>query len=26
PIKNAANRYEAASNIQKIIKKTFESV
>ena len=26
PIKNALNRYEAASNIQKIIKKTFESV
>ena len=26
PIKNAENRYEAASNIQKIIKKTFESV
>jgi len=26
PIKNAQNRYEAASNIQKIIKKTFESV
>ena len=26
PIKNAVNRYEAASNIQKIIKKTFESV
>jgi len=24
PIKNAENRYEAASNIQKIIKKTFE--
>ena len=26
PIKNADNRYEAASNIQKIIKKTFEAV
>ena len=26
PIKNAINRYEAAINIQKIIKKTFESV
>ena len=26
PIKNADNRYKAASNIQKIIKKTFESV
>ena len=26
PIKNAANRYEAATNIQKIIKKTFEAV
>ena len=26
PIKNAVNRYEAASNIQKIIKNTFESV
>ena len=26
PIKNAKNRYEAASNIQKIIKKTFEEV
>ena len=26
PIKNAENRYNAASNIQKIIKKTFESV
>jgi len=26
PIKNAENRYEAASNIQNIIKKTFESV
>ena len=26
PIKNAVNRYEAASNIQKIIKKSFESV
>ena len=26
PIKNANNRYEAASNIQKIIKKTFEAV
>ena len=26
PIKNAENRYKAASNIQKIIKKTFESV
>jgi orotidine-5'-phosphate decarboxylase len=26
PIKNAENRYEAASNIQKIIKKTFEAV
>jgi orotidine-5'-phosphate decarboxylase len=26
PIKNAENRYEAASNIQKIIKRTFESV
>jgi len=26
PIKNAKNRYEAASNIQNIIKKTFESV
>ena len=26
PIKNALNRYEAASNIQKIIKNTFESV
>ena len=26
PIKNAKNRYEAASNIQKIIKRTFESV
>ena len=26
PIKNAENRYEAANNIQKIIKKTFESV
>ena len=26
PIKNAENRYEAATNIQKIIKKTFEEV
>ena len=26
PIKNAQNRYEAAMNIQKIIKKTFEAV
>ena len=26
PIKNAENRYEAATNIQKIIKKTFEAV
>jgi orotidine-5'-phosphate decarboxylase len=26
PIKNAENRYQAASNIQKIIKKTFEAV
>ena len=26
PIKNAKNRYEAASNIQKIIKNTFEAV
>ena len=26
PIKNAKNRYEAASNIQKIIKSTFEAV
>ena len=26
PIKNADNRYEAASNIQKIIKKIFEAV
>ena len=26
PIKNAVNRYEAAINIQKIIKKTFEAV
>jgi orotidine-5'-phosphate decarboxylase len=26
PIKNADNRYKAANNIQKIIKKTFESV
>ena len=26
PIKNAENRYEAARNIQNIIKKTFESV
>ena len=26
PIKNASNRYEVASNIQKIIKKTFEAV
>ena len=26
PIKNADNRYKAASNIQKIIKKTFEAV
>ena len=26
PIKNASNRYEAAINIQKIIKKTFETV
>ena len=26
PIKNAENRYEAATNIQNIIKTTFESV
>ena len=26
PIKNAENRYQAASNIQKIIKSTFEAV